>query len=128
GRRTQWVDWAKDGKTFWYLSSARDEKQLDLYEYDLKSGKSKLLWQSEGNLAFNAASHDHRRLLAAETKSDSNNDLYLIDVAKPTAKKLLTEHTGDVLFDASFSDDGRSLLLTSDEKGEFRALFSLDLA
>src|SRR3984957_10477155 len=43
GRRTQWVDWAKDGKTFWYLSSARDEKQLDLYEYDLKSGKSKLL-------------------------------------------------------------------------------------
>src|ERR1700722_17429645 len=43
GRRTQFVHWAKDGKTFWYLSSARDEKQLDLYEYDLKSGKSKLL-------------------------------------------------------------------------------------
>jgi dipeptidyl aminopeptidase/acylaminoacyl peptidase len=127
GRRTTFVEWARDGKSLLFLSSARDEKQLDLYEYDLKSGKAKLVWQSEGAFAFNGVSHDHRRILVVETKSDANNDLYLVDAAKPTAKKLLTEHTGDVLFDANFTDDGRSLLLTSDEKGEFRILYSLDL-
>src|ERR1019366_931468 len=128
GRRPQFVEWARDGKTLLYLSSARDEKQLDLSEYDVKSGKSKLLWQSDGVFSLNSVSHDHRRIVVVENKGDANNDLYSVDLAKPTAKKLLTAHTGDVLYDASFTDDGRSLLLTSDEKGEFRALFMLDLA
>jgi len=128
GRRTQFVEWAHDGKTLLYLSSARDEKQLDLCEYDLKSGKSKIVWQSEGAFAFDGVSADHKRVLVAETKSDANDDLYLVERSKPAEKKLLTPHTGDVLYDANFTHDGRSLLLTSDEKGEHRALFVLDLA
>ncbi|MGZ3442364.1 MAG: TolB family protein, partial [Polyangia bacterium] len=35
GRRTDFFEWADDGKTFLYLSSVRDEKYMDLYEYDL---------------------------------------------------------------------------------------------
>jgi dipeptidyl aminopeptidase/acylaminoacyl peptidase len=128
GRRTQFIDWARDGRTLVYLSSARDEKQLDLLEYDLKSGKSTLVWKSEGAFSFAAVSHDHKRILVNENKGDANDDLYLVERAKPAERKLLTEHTGDVLFDGTFAHDGRSLLMTSDEKGEFRALYSLDLA
>src|SRR5947207_1970546 len=44
GRRTQFLDWARDGKSFVYLSNLRDETLLDLYEYDLASGRSQILW------------------------------------------------------------------------------------
>jgi dipeptidyl aminopeptidase/acylaminoacyl peptidase len=128
GARTQFIDWARDGKTLLFLSSARDPKQQDLWEYDLKAGRATMLWKSEGAFALNGVSDDHKRFLVVETRSDSNNDLYLIERGKPTERRLLTEHTGDVLFDANFTHDGRGLLLTSDEKGEDRALYPLDLA
>ena len=128
GSRTSFVEWSHDGKTLLYTSSARDPKQQDLCEYDLKSGKTTVLWKSEGAFAFNGVSADHKRILVSEIKSDANNDLYLVERATPTERKLLTQHTGDVLFDGSFAHDGRTVLLTSDEKGEFRSLYSLDLA
>jgi dipeptidyl aminopeptidase/acylaminoacyl peptidase len=128
GRRTQVVEWADDGKSLLYLANGRDEKQMDLLEYDLAKGRSAILWKSEGAFAFDAVSHDHKRFLVTETKSDANSDLYLVERSKPTVKKLLTEHTGDVLSDGAFSHDGRTLLLTSDDKGEYRALYALDLA
>jgi dipeptidyl aminopeptidase/acylaminoacyl peptidase len=128
GARTMFLEWAMDGKTLTYLSSGRDAKQLDLYEYDVKAGRSTLVWKSEGAFALTGISADHKRILVQETKSDADNNLYLVERARPTERRLLTKHTGDVLFDASFAHDGRSLLLTSDEQGEFRALYALDLA
>jgi dipeptidyl aminopeptidase/acylaminoacyl peptidase len=128
GRRTQFVEWATDGRTLMYLSSARDERQLDLSEYDLKSGKSTIVWQSEGAFSFDGVSPDHRRVLVVENKGDANNDLYVVERTKPKDRKLVTEHTGDALFDGNFTHDGRSILLTSDEKGEIRALYTLDVA
>src|SRR3954463_15396885 len=44
GRRTAFVEWAPDGRTFLYQSNLRDESLLDVYEYDLATGKSKLVW------------------------------------------------------------------------------------
>ncbi len=60
GRRTQFVEWAKDGATFLYLSTARDEKAMDLVEYDLKTKKSTILWEASGTLSFATASGDHK--------------------------------------------------------------------
>ncbi|HEY1695648.1 MAG TPA: S9 family peptidase [Polyangiaceae bacterium] len=128
GRRTSFVEWAPDGKTLLYVANGRDEKQMDLYEYDLARGSSALLWKSEGAFELRSVSHDHRRFVVSENKSDANNDLYLVERAKPAEKKLLTQHAGDALYDASFAHDGRSLLLTTDDKGEYRVLYALDLA
>jgi dipeptidyl aminopeptidase/acylaminoacyl peptidase len=128
GRRTQFIDWAGDGRTLLYLSSARDEKQMDLWEHDVARGKSEMLWKSEGAFEFMAASHDHTRFLVSENKGDANNDLYVVERGKPAGKKLITPHTGNVKSDGEFAHDGRTVLLISDEKGEYRVLYSLDLA
>jgi dipeptidyl aminopeptidase/acylaminoacyl peptidase len=127
GRRTQFIGWANDGKTLLYLSSARDEKQLDLYEYDVAHNKSTLAWKSEGAFQLVDVSQDHKRFLVEEVKSDANNDLYLVERGKPEQKKLLTSHTGDVLSEGRFAHDGKTLLLTSDDNGEFRSLYALEL-
>jgi dipeptidyl aminopeptidase/acylaminoacyl peptidase len=127
GARAELAEWSQDGKTLLYLTSARDEKYLDLYELDPASGKSERLWESSGNQSFAGTDHQHRRFVAAETLSDSNDNLYLIERGKAGAK-LLTPHQGDVLYSpAGFSRDGRTLYLTSDRGGEFQSLYALDV-
>ena len=125
-RRAEYVDWSRDGKSLLYQSNRRDLQLLDLYEYDLASGKSKMVWQAAGNLAFANVSHDHRRIALFETLSDVNSNAYVVEDGKP---RLLTPHQGNVLYGpADFTADDRALLYTSDEEGEFAALRSMDLA
>jgi len=123
------VEWALDGKTFLYLSTARDARFQDLYEYDVKSGKSRRLWEASGTLSVAVASRDHRRFVLVDTRSDVDSDLYLLDLRKSPKPRLLTPHQGPVLYaPLDFSRDGRTLYLTTDAGSEFKALHALDLA
>ena len=128
GRRTQFVEWAKDGATFLYLSNGRDEKAMDLVEYDLKAKKSTVVWQAGGNLAFETTTRDHKRFALLETLSDANTNIYVVDRGQKTPPQLLTEHIGDIHFESSvFTADKKSLYIASDEGGEVTELFSADL-
>ena len=127
GRRAQFVEWAPDGKTFLYLSNLRDEKLLDLYEHDLASGRSQLLWMASGALSVAAADRAHRKFALTETLSDSNANLWLFERGEERPV-LLTPHQGEVLYaPQDFDADGR-LLYTSDQAGEFTGLYAMDLA
>ena len=129
GRRADFIEWADDGKTFLYQSSARDERYLDVYEYDVASGRSQRLWEASGNLAFANASRDHRRFIITETLSDADSNLYLVERGTKGKPVLLTRHQGDVLYGpADLSKDGRTLYFTSDEGREFAALLAMNLA
>ena len=127
GRRTQFAQWAPDGKTFLYLSNLRDEKLLDLYEYDLASGRAKLLWIATGSLAFGLTDRAHQRFVLRETLSDKDSNLWLFErgAEQPV---LLTPHESDVLYQPlDFTRDGK-LLFTSDQEGEYTGLYWMDLA
>ena len=124
-RRAEYVDWSRDGKTLLYLSNRRDPKLMDLWEYDVAAGRSRLVWKAHGAVAFGAVSRDHRRVALVETLSDRNSNLYLLD---GDTERLLTRHEGDALYaPADFARDARTLLFTSDEGREFQALYALDL-
>ncbi len=128
GRRTQFVEWAENGKSFLYLSSARDAKYLDLLEYDLATKRSSLLWQASGKLAFELASRDHKKFAIVETHSDADNDVHVMERGAK-APILLTKHEGAALFHPQdFSKDKKTLHLTADVGGEFTELFAIDLA
>jgi dipeptidyl aminopeptidase/acylaminoacyl peptidase len=128
GRRTQLVEWAADGATLLYLSSARDAQYMDLVEYDLKTKKSTILWQASGKMAFAEASRDHNRFALVETHSDANNDIWVIDRKSKSPIKM-TAHEGKILFHAkTFSKDGKTLFLTTDEGSEFQELVAVDVA
>lgn len=128
GARTAFVEWADDGKTFLFLSSQRDPKYLDLYEYNLAKGTVKRLWESSGKFSLATISNDHRRFVINETLSDADNNLYLVERSKPSKLTLLTPHTGDALHRAqAFSKNGKTLYFTTDAEGEFTALHAMDL-
>jgi dipeptidyl aminopeptidase/acylaminoacyl peptidase len=137
GRRTDFIEWAEDGKSFLYLSSVRDEKYLDLMEYSVVSRKSERLWESSGSLALASVSRDHKRFIINETINDANSNLYLVErgaSGKPAGTPvLLTKHDGDVSYQAkdqarALSYDGRTLYYTSDAGREFTALYAMNLA
>jgi dipeptidyl aminopeptidase/acylaminoacyl peptidase len=129
GTRADFVRWADDGKTFLYTCSRRDPKYSDLYEYDLASRRSALLWQASGKLSLGLVSRDHRRFVLVETNSDADTNLYLVKRGVTTPPQLLTPHQGEILFTpADMSPDGKTLFLTSDQSGEFQGISSIDLA
>src|SRR5262245_731139 len=107
GRRTQFVRWAEGGKTFLYLSNLRDEKLLDLYEYDLASGRSQLLWSATGSLAFGVPDRSQRRFVLRETLSDKDSNLWLFERGEKQPV-LLTPHKGEILYQPlDFTRDGK---------------------
>ncbi len=126
-RRAEFVDWAPDGKTFLYLSSVRDERFMDLYEYDIRSKKARRLWEASGQIAFASTSWDHRHFAILETLSDVNTNIYVLDRGSKKPR-LVTPHSGDILYaPADFSRDGRTLYFTSDEGREYTTLYAMTL-
>ena len=120
---------AEDGKSFLYQANPRDEKSLDLFEYNLASKRSTLIWKSDGSTELTAVGHDHRRFVTSEQHSDVDNDLYVIDRAFPDKRELVTPHTGAARFAAQYiSPDGKTLYATSDANGEFTSLVAINLA
>jgi protease II len=79
GTRADFVRWADDGRTLLYTSNRRDAKSMDLYEHDVASTASRILWQSPGDLAVVLSSRDHRRFILPEELSDAKTNLYLLD-------------------------------------------------
>lgn len=128
GRRTEFLRWSDDGKNLYFLSNARDEKYLDLVVYDVAKGRSETLWQSSGKVSFGRLARDGKRWVTIETLSDVDNNLYLVERGKADKPALLTPHEGEVQYDPkAFSKDGKTLLYTSDEAGEFAGLHAMDL-
>jgi dipeptidyl aminopeptidase/acylaminoacyl peptidase len=126
--RSDFVRWADDGKTFLYTSSRRDAKHMDLYEYDLASKRSTLLWQASDKLEFALASRDHKRFVLLEEVSDADTNLYVINRGDEAAE-LLTPHKAEIMYTATdLSPDGKTLYYTSDEASEFAALYAMDFA
>lgn len=125
--RTQFLRWSEDGTKILYLSSRRDAKYMDLYELELATKKSELLWKSSGKRTVELASRDHRRFAIQETLTDADFNVYLYERGAKE-EVLLTPHAGEVGYvPLAFSHDGQKLLVTSDEGGEFSALYALEL-
>lgn len=128
GARVRFMRWAPDGKRFVFQSSARDPKYLDLYEYELATKKATRLWEASGKLSVELASRDLQRFAIVETLSDADFNVHLWERGAK-APVLLTPHQGEVGYGpVTFSPDGKTLYLASDEGREFSALHAMELA
>jgi dipeptidyl aminopeptidase/acylaminoacyl peptidase len=125
--------WSNDGKTVAFSYKPKDATIYDIELLDWQSRKVRRL-TNETTKTYSwspvAWSADGQYLFAnrGEVSGVPEGDVYRIEVASSKTENL-TAHEGKRLYAAtSLSRDGKTLLITSDEKGGYQNVAFLDVA
>jgi len=126
--RAGFAGWARDLNKFYYSSNKRDPKFTDMYEMDINSFKSELIYENKEGLDLSAISNSERYFVLEKSITTNNNEIYLYD--RETKKQThISEHEGDASFSSQyFSLDDKYLFYTTDNNADFTALYSYDIA
>ena len=128
GHRSLFFGWAWDDESFYVGTTERDKSFFDVYEYSVDDYSRELLYQNETGLDFQGRSPDEKTLALSKTNTTSDSDIYLYDVDSGELR-LVTESEDEVANAfQSFSPDGGSFYMTTDEGSEFAQLVRYDLA
>ncbi len=124
--------WAPDGSMLAISYRPKTSSTTDIALLDWKTKKvRKLTDEQTKNREWNGAiwSADGKTIYATRTNAGyTDADVYRIDVATGKQENL-TPHTGDVLYTlSSVSPDGKTLLITSNEKGGYQNVALVDVA
>jgi dipeptidyl aminopeptidase/acylaminoacyl peptidase len=122
------LGWSSDRSVFWIMSNARDASVFDVYAVDPTSYESTLLFENPGmNVA--AVSPDGRWVALQKETSSADSDVYLVDLQGDREAKLITGHQGNIAYSAyAFTADSQSLILSTNEHGEWNQAWRRDLA
>lgn len=121
----RWSDDPARPDRFAYTSTARNGRDYDLYVATL-DGERERVFEGEGYHALVAFSDRHDVTLLLRYESITRSSLHRLH-ADGRLEQLTPE--GEVSIGAAIlSPDGRTVYLTSDHEGEFRAPYALDLA
>jgi dipeptidyl aminopeptidase/acylaminoacyl peptidase len=124
--------WSPDGKTVAFTYKPKDATIYDIQLLDWQSRKiRKLTNETSKTYSWSpvAWSPDGQYLFAnrGEISGVPEGDVYRIEIATGKAEDL-TSHDGKRLYSAtSLSRDGKTLLITSDEKGGYQNVALLDV-
>lgn len=126
--KADFLGWSADGKTFWVTSNERDPKMFDIYAFDAATYAKKPVFRNDG-YAVGAISSDGRYAALVKERTSADNNLYLVDLSTGGAPKLLTPHQGNVSYGVyDFTPDGRTLVYSTNETGEFSQAWAYDIA
>jgi dipeptidyl aminopeptidase/acylaminoacyl peptidase len=128
--RGEFAGWTRDGEYFFVFSNERDPKAMDLYRYVSADLSRELIWQNDDLRQLGVVSDDGRWATLNQIHDNRDTDILLLDLSKKKAKpKLVTtsKHAADTL-PLTFTPDLTKLIYRTDEHGEFRQVWSYDLA
>jgi dipeptidyl aminopeptidase/acylaminoacyl peptidase len=122
---------SKDGRWLAFGSKLKVQASTNLAVMEWSTGKTRLLTEEKDPKAsWNAVSWsaDGRSLYAVRQEGTDDSDIYRVEV-KSGAAENLTSHAGKVLnYASSVSPDGKTLLITSNEKAGYENVALLDVA
>ncbi len=127
GVRATFEMWAHDMKSFFFSYNERDEKFMDLYEMDINTFETMMVYQNDEGYFYGDISNDKRFIALQKPITEHNSDMYLYDLE--TLKLThLSPHEGDINYNpVAFSTDSRSLYYLTDEGSEFTYLKRYDI-
>jgi dipeptidyl aminopeptidase/acylaminoacyl peptidase len=108
--------WSPDGGSFFYSSNEGNGKDFHVYRMELPSAKTTRILEMEGWNSPGDVSDDGSRVLVTHYASNTNSDVYLVDLSRKGRTRLvhLTPHEGDVLNAfAAFDRTGSRVFLVS---------------
>ncbi|QSQ13729.1 alpha/beta hydrolase family protein [Myxococcus landrumensis] len=117
--RASFFGWSQDDSAFYVLTNERDARAQDLYRYDAKTYVRTLLYTGDGEHVLGAISPDEKWLALVKSRTLSDSDVYLFDVATQQ-RQHLTAHTGSATWKAAtFDPSSSALYLLTNQESEF---------
>jgi dipeptidyl aminopeptidase/acylaminoacyl peptidase len=125
GARASFYGWAHDGKSFFYGYTKRDPRLEDIYEMDLETMESTMIYANDEAYAFNGISNDKRFMGLIKPVNTNDTDLFLYNFETKQMTKVNEAQAAHAI--ADFSTDSKSLYYTTDDGKEFSYLVQYDL-
>ncbi|WP_448520457.1 alpha/beta fold hydrolase [Rhodoflexus sp.] len=126
--KSEFLMWAADRKSFFYISNRRDKKLFDLYEMNIADFGAQMIYQNEGEMKPICVSDDKRYVALQKTISRRRSEMYVYDTQQ---KKTLPVNplAGDVVQNPlNFTPQSHVLNFITDEDSEFLYVKSYDLS
>ena len=125
--RALFYTWNYDQKSFLFGSNKRTKRRMDIYEMDIETFESALIYKNDSGYSLRAISNDKKYIAFKKTHIRQNTDIFLFN-RENNELKLLTEHQGNIFFEPLvFSPDNKYLYYKTDKTGEFTSIEKLNL-
>jgi dipeptidyl aminopeptidase/acylaminoacyl peptidase len=121
--------WSPDEKYVYFSSNEANSRDFFIYRIDVESGSVEEVWQKSGWNSADDVSQDGAQVITGRWLSNTNNDLYLVDV-ETGQEMLLTQHKGDYVFSyAHLTPDAQAVYCVSNlNEDGIRRVARLDVA
>ncbi|XXF81409.1 S9 family peptidase [Myxococcaceae bacterium GXIMD 01537] len=117
--RASFFGWSQDDAAFYVLTNERDARVQDLYRYDAKTYVRTLIYTGDGEHVLGAISPDEKWLALVKSRTLSDSDVYLFEVATQQ-RQHLTAHPGSATWKAAtFDPSSSALYLLTNQGSEF---------
>jgi dipeptidyl aminopeptidase/acylaminoacyl peptidase len=126
--KTNFYDWTKDKKSFFYTSNKRDQRYFDLWLMDVGTWKSSLVYQNKDGYGIDGISKYGDWLALSKPITTSENQLFLYDLKNKQLKEVSDPAQPGSYSASGFSADGKTFYYTTDVGKEFAYLVQQDLA
>ncbi len=123
--RAQFQGWAEDRKSFFYGYNERDPKFLDVFEFNIETMESKMIYENTDGYFFGDISPDKNYMALIKPITTNVQELYVLDVQQNKIQKISTAEASYSPTD--FSKNNQYLYYTTDEGNEFSYLMRFDL-
>jgi len=120
--------WAKDGESFYLVSTERDQQNFDVYRYSASDYSREMVFENAG-FQISAISDDGRWLALDKPRTSADSDIFVVDLQSDNQEPMLiTGHMGNIQHGTyEFTRDNNSLVYASNEHGEFMQAWKYDL-
>jgi len=125
GSRASFYGWTADKKGFFYTSNKRDARFNDLYEMDVETFASKLLYQNNDGYFIGGLSKDKKYLPLIKPINTNDSDLFLYGMEDQSMVKINSKQSGNSPED--FSPDNKFFYYSTDDGKEFSYVMKYNL-
>lgn len=116
-----------DFSGFYYTSNNRSPRGFDLYEYNLKTKSSRLVFINDTGYSMSMISHDEKYILLHNRKTEEVTDLYLYNISEKKLYQISPENNESSYYGLDFSlNDDKVYYLTNDQS-EYTVLKKYDI-
>lgn len=120
--RATFLKWSDNEKKFFFTSNKRNSKFMDLYQIDINSLDSKLIFKNDEALNITDISKDEEYVVLSKNYTRDNSDIFLYDIKKNEIQKVLYDADDVNHRPTGFSLDSKSIYFLTDLNSEFNYL------